>query len=152
MGCHSPLQRYSPPCDRTQVSHTESEVAQSCVTLCDPMDCSLPGSSIHGIFLGKSTGVGGHFLLQHYRQIFCHLSHQESLLKNLPANSGDIRDAVLIPMSRTSRGGGHGNPLQCSCLENPMDRGAWQATVYRVTKSWTQLKQLNMHAHDKQYR
>ena len=45
-------------------SLSESKVAQSCLTLCDPMDCSLPGSSIHGIFLGKSTGVGCHFLLQ----------------------------------------------------------------------------------------
>ena len=42
-----------------------------------------------------------------------------------------------------SFGGGHGNPLQYSCLENPMDRGAWQATVHRVTKSWTRLKQLS---------
>ena len=41
---------------------------------------------------------------------------------------------------------GHGNPLQCSCLENPMDRGTWQATVCGITKSWTQLKQLR-HAH-----
>ena len=42
--------------------------------------------------------------------------------------------------------GGHGNPLLCSCLENPMDRGAWQATVLRITKRWTPLKQLSMHA------
>ena len=42
-------------------------------------------------------------------------------------------------------GGGHGNPLQYSCLENPMDRGAWQAAVHRVTKSQTQLKQLSMY-------
>ena len=44
-------------------------------------------------------------------------------------------------------GGGHGNPLQYSCLENPMDRGAWQAIVHRITKIWTQLKRLSMHAH-----
>ena len=43
---------------------SKSEVAQSCLTLCDPMDCNLPGSSVHGSFLGKSTGVGCHFLLQ----------------------------------------------------------------------------------------
>ena len=45
-----------------------------------------------------------------------------------------------------SPGGGHGNPLQYSCLENAMDRGAWQATVHGITKSQTRLKQLNMHA------
>ena len=43
-------------------------------------------------------------------------------------------------------GGGHGNPLQYSCLENPMERGAWKATVHKVTKNWTKLKQLSMHA------
>ena len=60
-------------------------------------------------------------------------------VKNLPANAGDIRDAGLIPGSGRSPGEGHGNPLQCSCLENPMDRGAWRATVHRVAKSQTRL-------------
>ena len=46
----------------------------------------------------------------------------------LPADAGDVKDAGSIPRSGRSPGGGHGNPLQCSCLENPMDRGAWQAT------------------------
>jgi len=67
------------------------------------------------------------------------------MVKNLLAHAGDIRDVSLIPGSERSLGGGHGNPSQYSCLENPMDRGAWQATVHRVTKSWTQLKQLSMH-------
>ena len=56
------------------------------------------------------------------------------MVKNLPANAGDIREAGSIPGSVRSPGGGHGNPLQCSCLENPMDREAWWATVYGVTK------------------
>ena len=60
-----------------------------------------------------------------------------SVVKNPPANVGDVRDAVSIPGSGRSPGGGYGNPLQCSCLENPMDNGAWQATVYRVPKSLT---------------
>ena len=59
------------------------------------------------------------------------------VVKNLPANAGDIRDSGLIPGLERSPGGGNGNPLQYSCLENPMDRGAWQATVYRVAKSRT---------------
>ena len=60
--------------------------------------------------------------------------------KNLPANAGDIRDWGLIPGLRRSPRGGHGSPLQCSRLENPMDRGAWQAMVHRVAKSQTPLK------------
>ena len=55
-----------------------------------------------------------------------------SVGKNPPANAGN---AGLIPESETSLGGGHGNPFQYSCLENPMDRGAWQAAVHRVAKS-----------------
>ena len=51
-------------------------------------------------------------------------------VKNLPANAGDIGDTGSIPGSGRSPGGGHGNPLQYSCLENPMDRGAWGATVH----------------------
>ena len=60
------------------------------------------------------------------------------VVKNLPANAGDIRDVGSIPELGRSPGGGHGSPLQYSCLENPMDRGAWQTTVHRVTKSQTQ--------------
>ena len=67
------------------------------------------------------------------------------VVKSLFANAGDIRDVGLIPRSGRFPGGEHGNPLQYSCLENPMDREAWQATVHRVTESWTQLKRLSMH-------
>ena len=59
------------------------------------------------------------------------------VVKNPPANAGDVNDAGSIPGSGISSGGGHGNPLQYSCLENPMDRGAWQATVDGVVKSRT---------------
>ena len=67
-----------------------------------------------------------------------------SLLKKLPANAGDIRDSGSILGSGRSPGEGNGKPLQYSCLENPMDRGAWWATVRRVAKSQTRLKQLRM--------
>ena len=67
------------------------------------------------------------------------------MVRNLPASAEDIRDAGSILGSRRSPGGVHGNPLQYSCLENPMERGAWQATVHRVAQSWTRLKQLSMH-------
>ena len=65
--------------------------------------------------------------------------------KNPPANAGDPGDVGLIPGSGRSPGRGHGNLVQCSCLENPMDRGAWWATVHSVTKSLTQLKQRSMY-------
>ena len=58
------------------------------------------------------------------------------MVKSLPANAGDARDVGLIPGLGRSPGGGNGNPLQYSCLKNSMDRGAWQAIVYGVTKSW----------------
>ena len=56
-------------------------------------------------------------------------------VKNPPANAGDIRDIGSVPGSGRFPGEGHDNPLQCSCLENPMDRGAWWATVHRDTES-----------------
>ena len=61
------------------------------------------------------------------------------VVKNLPANEGDIRDAGLISRSGRSLGEGNSNPLHDSCLGNLTDRGAWHATVYGVTKSWTLL-------------
>ena len=61
------------------------------------------------------------------------------VVKNPTVNAGDIRDMGSIPGSGRSPGEGHSNPLQNSCLENPMDRGAWQATVHGVRKSWTTL-------------
>ena len=66
--------------------------------------------------------------------------------KESACNAGDTGDEGSIPGSGRSPGGGNGNPPQHSCLENPMDRGAWQATVYSITKNWTLLKQLSMHA------
>ena len=67
------------------------------------------------------------------------------VVKNSPANSGYIRDAGLIPGSEKSPGEGNGNPLQYSCLENPLDRGAWWATVHGVAKGRTRLKWLSTH-------
>ena len=67
------------------------------------------------------------------------------MVKNLPANVGDVRDVGFIPRSGRFAGGGHGNPLQYSCLKNPMNRGAWWATVHEEAKNWTQMKQLSMH-------
>ena len=62
-----------------------------------------------------------------------------TVVKNQPGNAGDAKDKGLIPESKRSPGGGIGNPLQYSCLENSMDRGTWWATVHGIAKSWTQL-------------
>ena len=92
----------------------------------------------------------GHTCLSvpHFSHIaLCFWAFQLGLVvKNLPANAGGIRDMASIPGSGRSPGGGHGHPLQYSCLENPMDRGVWQAAVHRVEKDWTWLKQLSLHA------
>ena len=67
------------------------------------------------------------------------------MVKNPPANAGGIRDTGSIPGSGRSPGGGHGNLLQYSCLENAMDREVWWATIHRVAKSWIGLKGVSMH-------
>ena len=79
----------------------------------------------------------------------CHSGTSQVVLvvKNPPANAGLIREAGLIPGLGRSPGGGHSNPLQDSCLENPMDRGAWRATVHRVTQNRTRLERLSTHTH-----
>ena len=68
------------------------------------------------------------------------------VVKNSLANAGDMRHAGSIPGLGRSPGGRHGNLLQYSCLDNLMDGGAWQATVHRVTKNQTRLKQLSTHS------
>ena len=72
---------------------------------------------------------------------------QVVLAVNPPANAGEMRDIGSSPGSGRSPGGGHGNPLQYSCLENLMDRGAWQATVHSIIKSQTRLKWFSTHVH-----
>ena len=150
------------------------KVAQLCLTLCDPMDCT-----VHGILQARilewvafpfsrgssqprdwtqvSLIAGGLFtswatreaLLYYWRlpntPFIC-----EALVSvpGLPGGSGvknppsDAGDAGSIPGSGRSPRGGNGNPLQYACLENPMNRGAWWATVHRVTKSQIWLKWL----------
>ena len=71
------------------------------------------------------------------------------VVKNPPANAEDVRDAGSIPRLGRFPEGGHGHPLQDSCLENPMNRRAWQAIAHRVAKSQTWLKQLSTRAHIK---
>ena len=118
------------------------------------MDCSQPGSSVHGDFPGKNTGVwvampsSRESSTLFYVIIFpslasffsfggCNMGFPDgSVIKSLPANAGDTG---LIPGSGRSPGEGNGNPLQYSCLGNLMDRGAWRAIVHSVAKSQTSL-------------
>ena len=120
VGCHFLLQ-----CMKVK---SESEVAQSCPTLSDPMDCSLPGSSVHGIFQARvlewnaiASSYSNHRLVQ-ITKLFYHVSKSQ----------GTLGCPLQVLMAHCN-----GNPLQYSCLENPMDRGAWWAMVHRVAKSQT---------------
>ena len=70
------------------------------------------------------------------------------VVKNLPANAGDIRDEGLLSGLGRPLGGGCSNPLQYSCLENPMDTGAWQATVHGGLKE-SDTTEVTEHAHDR---
>ena len=67
------------------------------------------------------------------------------VVKNLSANAGDLRDLGLVSGSGRSPGGGHGNPLQYSCLENSMDRGTWQARVHGAAEELNTAEPLNNH-------
>ena len=75
--------------------------------------------------------------LAEHTHTFIWASQVALVVKNLPANAEDVKDASAIPGWGRSPRGGHGNPLQYSCLENPMDRGTWWAAVQMVAKSWT---------------
>ena len=68
------------------------------------------------------------------------------MVKNSPASAGDLRYAGSVPGLGRSPGEGHGNPFQYSCLETPVERGAWWATLHGVAKSWMRVKRLNVHA------
>ena len=74
-------------------------------------------------------------ILTHTCTSFIRASQGALVVKNLPGNAGDTRDEGSIPGLGRSPRGGHGNPLQYSCLENSMDRGAWQATIHGAAES-----------------
>ena len=106
-------------------SNPESSMSLSCFCL------------ILWLRIGKVTAMEASKILRVCRS---HRASQVALVvKNPPANTGDKRGMDLIPESGRSPEEGHGNPLQCSCLKNPMDRGTWQATVHGVEKSRTRL-------------
>ena len=106
----------------------------------------LPYDDLNAILQGKCryTKVNFAYLA---KAIIPMASQVELVVKNPLAKAGDVRDVSSIPGSRRSPLGGHGNPLQYSCLENPMDRVAWQRIVHGVAKNQIQLKQVTTHAH-----
>ena len=115
---------------QTLLNVPEVKVARSCLNLCDVVDYSLPGSCVHGIFQAR-------ILEWEQWSVIIHAYQVALVVKNRPANAVDQRDVGSIPGSGRSPGEGNGNLLQYSCLENPMDRGAWQTTIHGVAKSWT---------------
>ena len=102
------------------------------------------GKAVMSITWGSSAFI--HSLIHFIPSITTWASQMVLVIKNPPVNAGDIRNEGSIPRSGRLPGGGQGNPFQYSCLENPVDRGAWRAIVHRVTKSQTQLKQLSVQA------
>ena len=156
--------------------------AQSCPTLCEPMDCSLPGSSVHGIFQARTlewAAISSSRVSSLFRdrthifwiasRFFTTAPPKKTSLKAQPVLNPDFtlilansiivtrvkeesevmifiitpvsrwvkyaEDVDSIPGLRRSSGGGNGSPLQCSCLENPMDRAVWRATVHGLQKN-----------------
>ena len=95
------------------------------------------------LFCSKSGTNDDLFLVPTFKRA----SQVAQWVKNPPANAGGTGDLILILGLERSPGGRYGNPLQYSCLENPMNRGVWWATVQRATKIQTRLKQLSTHAH-----
>ena len=100
---------------------SESEVAQSCLNLTNPMDCSPPGSSVRGIFQARV------------------LEWVAIAAWQIEGDNVEVMTDFLLLGSKIT-GEGNGNPLQCSCLKNPWDEGAWCAALYGVTESQTRLK------------
>ena len=107
--------------------------AQSCPTLCDPMNCSLPGSSVLGILQARIMEWGA-----------MPSSRGFSQPRNRTQGSRNAVDWNSIPGSGRTPGGGHGNSLHYSCLENPKDKGAWWPIVHGIAKSQSQLKRLSL--------
>ena len=120
-----------------------AKLLQSSLTLCDPMDCSLPGLSVHVIFQARILKWIAMPSSRMYTIYMCvcvcvyvYIYGLPQMVKNTAANAGDVDS---IPGLGRSPGGGNGNPLQYSCLENHMDRGARRAIVHSVSKGQTQL-------------
>ena len=134
VGCHFLLQ-----CMKVQ---SESEISQSCLTLSDPIDCSLPGSSVHGIFQARVLEWG----VTTYLRLLIFL-----LAVLIPScdSSSSVYHMMYsaYKLNKQEPGNGSSSPLQYSCLKNQMGEGACWATVHGVTKSWTRLSNFTFTFH-----
>ena len=162
VGCHFLLQ-----CMKAK---SEKEVAQLCQTLSDPMDCSPPASSVHGLFqsrvLERVAIAFSRVRLPGFNPWVEKIPWRREWRRQwqptpvlLPGKShgrrrlvgyspwgleeSDTTERLHFQFSLSCMGEGNGNPLQCSCLKNPRDRGAWWAAVYGVAQSRTRLKPLS---------
>ena len=125
-------------CYRPPVSPRNGDIwSQLCVVLVG----LLVSTPIQRALINWLRQYGCSISSTHSRLCVCGVSQVVLMVKNPPANTGDFRDLGSIPGLGRSPREGNGNPLQYSCMENPMDRGAWWAADHRVTKSWTPLKQ-----------
>ena len=97
------------------------------------------GKESEKVYIHTHTHTHIYIYLCIYTSWYMPASQVAPVVKNLPTNAEDVRDAGSVPGLGRSPGRGHGNPLQYSCLENSMDRGAWRSTVHGVTKSQTRL-------------
>ena len=124
-------------------------VAKSCLTLCNPADYCLPGSSVHGILKARilewvavpSSRGSEKAMATHSSTLAWKIPWTEEPGRLQSTGSLKVGHDWVTSLSRI--GGRNGNPLQCSCLENPRDGGAWWAAVYGVAQSWTWLKRLS---------
>ena len=108
------------------------------------MDREVWRAAVHGVAKSQTRRSNWTELMLDIAACMCQSwdSYVVLVVKKLPANAGDLKDTGSIPGLERSPGEGHGHPLQYSCLEDPMDRGAWRARIHRVTKSQTWLKHL----------
>ena len=130
----------TPSINLIELSFCCCSVTQSFSTVCDPMNCSTPGFPVLHYLLELAQ-------TQCPSSWWCHSCHSwvAQTVNNSSASAGDIRETGLIPGSGRSSGGGYGNPLQYSCLENPMDRGACglQSIAFvRVGHDWIGLARI----------
>ena len=143
VGCHFLLQ-----CIKVK---SESEVTQLCPTPSDPMDCSPPGSSVHGIFQARVLEWGA---IKNYYTIWLDYGSSAAWWLSSKESTCQIEEASSIPGRARFLGGGHGNPFQCSCLENPHGQRSlvgyspWGCKELDKTEStWPTCRHINIYLH-----
>ena len=127
-------------------SHSPDKSSNIASSLLSEFSCFL--SMVYKAVLHLTLNLISYRSTGDFRSPLCHsgwVFQVVLVVKNTPVNAGEIRGAGSIPGLGRSPGGRHGDSLQYSRLENPMDRRAWRAIVHRVTQIWTQLKQLSTH-------